>query len=845
MRGNARAAVVALVLLLLGSLTSATSPAARPAAAAAAESAKIRPLVIVLDLSSSMAEDDGSGTIKLAGAQAALANVIRQQRPGATLGLWTYPGTGGSCGAGSFEVPVGEVDQRSMVATIKELDVAGDTPTGPALREVADELTEQGYDGATLLLISDGESNCGSPPCRTAKQIVAEGFDLTVQAAGFQISGGGLRELECIASATGGQVYEASDSEQLGELVDAAARAVLTMELVGIPSSTPAGSASRVTVLVRNDSAVDVENVRVSLDFGAGGFDGAGVVPAALPPLKRLGNIPAGTGQRHTWVVGYGSRGKVGSAGWRVAAWGSNAQPVVREGTIEVTDEALGLGDAGGYIGGLADERIAILGDSYSSGEGAGSYLPGTDKKRGDPDEHTTCHRSMSTYLAPLFDEESVELLACSGATTRYRDGEVNGVQEDQVGRLADLQDAGDPFGAAFMTVGGNDIGFGSIVIQCLLARPTVLQTSLGPDPALLTNCAADTAWRDGIYDLVDHLGPDLRTTYLQVYDALNDTDAVDARGEVAPLYVLAYPQPFPEQQWVTFCRGFERDEIAFANDLVDRLNATIQRTVTDLYDAGYRIEMVTTTQETFLPDNTACPRPGSEEFMNSVAQLQALSSKAGDWVRGENGTAEFMHPNARGYQAETNTILQWATTATGELPEGLAAWRPGRRAGYLDLLVSPILARALTPTLPGSPTVRFEAASGELVAGDVDLRGGQPFTLEVRDAAPGSDVLVAMASRPRTIGTVQVDDEGAGSAQVTLPPQMPAGTHQLMVYGFDSEGAPVTAAIGVDVARALPFWLAPLVVATLLCFLGWGVCRTAVRRHERRRTTEAALAAA
>ena len=59
-----------------------------------------------------------------------------------------------------------------------------------------------------------GLSTC-EDPCETAKEVIAEGFDLTVQAAGFQISSDGLDELKCIADATGGNTYEATDGDEL------------------------------------------------------------------------------------------------------------------------------------------------------------------------------------------------------------------------------------------------------------------------------------------------------------------------------------------------------------------------------------------------------------------------------------------------------------------------------------------------------------------------------------------------------------------------------------------------------------------------------------------------------
>ncbi|MCP6390922.1 hypothetical protein NL487_28780, partial [Klebsiella pneumoniae] len=81
---------------------------------------------------------------------------------------------------------------------IRQLTASGNTPTGPALRGVVDSLKQKGFTSATLLLISDGESNCGQPPCEVTKSIVDEGFALSVPSIGFTISDKGRNELTCI-----------------------------------------------------------------------------------------------------------------------------------------------------------------------------------------------------------------------------------------------------------------------------------------------------------------------------------------------------------------------------------------------------------------------------------------------------------------------------------------------------------------------------------------------------------------------------------------------------------------------------------------------------------------------
>ncbi|MCU1488390.1 MAG: Lipase 2 precursor [Actinomycetia bacterium] len=103
---------------------------------------------------------------------------------------------------------------------------------------------------------------------------------------------------------------------------------------------------------------------------------------------------------------------------------------------------------------------ILVLGDSYSSGNGAGAYS-------GAP----ACRRSTANYArqfeqlveaAPGGLPTTVENQACSGAVTRD-------ILQPRGARPAQLSAVNGDDDIVFLTIGGNDIGFGSIVASCLL----------------------------------------------------------------------------------------------------------------------------------------------------------------------------------------------------------------------------------------------------------------------------------------------------------------------------------------------------------------------------------------
>lgn len=96
---------------------------------------------------------------------------------------------------------------------------------------------------------------------------------------------------------------------------------------------------------------------------------------------------------------------------------------------------------AGGYV---------ALGDSYSSGVGAGSYLSDS----GD------CRRSTKSYpylWAAANSPSSFAFVACSGATT-------SSVASGQLGSLSSSTSL------VSVTAGGNDVGFADVMQDCVLS---------------------------------------------------------------------------------------------------------------------------------------------------------------------------------------------------------------------------------------------------------------------------------------------------------------------------------------------------------------------------------------
>ncbi|WP_243725938.1 SGNH/GDSL hydrolase family protein [Actinomadura rubrisoli] len=96
-----------------------------------------------------------------------------------------------------------------------------------------------------------------------------------------------------------------------------------------------------------------------------------------------------------------------------------------------------------------AGTNYVALGDSYSSGTGAGSYDPASG----------SCNRSTNAYpklWAASHATDSFKFVACSGATT-------TSVASGQLGALSASTTL------VSITVGGNDAGFGNVMQTCVL----------------------------------------------------------------------------------------------------------------------------------------------------------------------------------------------------------------------------------------------------------------------------------------------------------------------------------------------------------------------------------------
>lgn len=175
-------------------------------------------LIMVLDSSGSMAGPDGSGHTRIASARTAIGSVVDALPDGYPTGLRVYgAGKAHGCDDTGLAQPVVALDRAAVKSAAAAVTPRGDTPTALALTRAAADLPADGR--RTILLVSDGESNCGAPkPCDVAAGLAddaGDGVGLRIDTVGFQVGGAARAELECVARAGHGSYYDAPDAAAL------------------------------------------------------------------------------------------------------------------------------------------------------------------------------------------------------------------------------------------------------------------------------------------------------------------------------------------------------------------------------------------------------------------------------------------------------------------------------------------------------------------------------------------------------------------------------------------------------------------------------------------------------
>ncbi|WP_067802749.1 SGNH/GDSL hydrolase family protein [Actinomadura formosensis] len=176
-----------------------------------------------------------------------------------------------------------------------------------------------------------------------------------------------------------------------------------------------------------------------------------------------------------------------------------------------------------------AGTNYVALGDSYSSGTGAGSYDPASG----------SCNRSANAYpnlWAGAHTTQSFKFVACSGATT-------SSVSSGQLGALDSSTTL------VSVTVGGNDAGFSDVMETCVLYSTSTCQSRVAKAEAYMTGTLPGQL--DSLYSQIRSKSPSARVV------------------------VLGYPHLY---KIVTVCAGLGNAKRTALNEAADTLDGVIAK---------------------------------------------------------------------------------------------------------------------------------------------------------------------------------------------------------------------------------------------------------------------------
>jgi lysophospholipase L1-like esterase len=415
-------------------------------------------------------------------------------------------------------------------------------------------------------------------------------------------------------------------------------------------------------------------------------------------------------------------------------------------------------------LAGGGDSKLLILGDSYSSGEGGGDYYSHTDVPGVN-----TCHRTDKSYLGGL--GLNILNVACSGAVTaNIYATESNG--ESPQARSSLISNGQVPVQAAFMTIGGNDIGFVNIIAACLLG------SDIGPIPS----CDKTFSWVLATIPLYKEA---FKNAYAAAYLSINTKELRNARsGMIAPLVILPYVNSVPNNADV-HC-SLDWNERQFAQRVIGLLNHTIEKAVRELNEDGFEGILFAGPVRNALGRHGMCtqdPHFHTPSFAETVP----------DTIFNAPDKAKYGHPNAQGYADITRAIQAWSHFVNFDPTS----------TGFVDYV--PLT----SPTNPHlASTINIGSSS------TVSVKQGDYVRVTASGLAPGSPVLISVSSIRYALGTAYADENGNLDTVVGVPDYIPVGSHHLVVDGFDNELNIVELSTPMNLGSEEPWWLLPGCVA-------------------------------
>ncbi|MGH1490942.1 MAG: SGNH/GDSL hydrolase family protein [Acidimicrobiales bacterium] len=273
---------------------------------------------------------------------------------------------------------------------------------------------------------------------------------------------------------------------------------------------------------------------------------------------------------------------------------------------------------------------VLALGDSFISGEGAADFFEGTNQVGPNGNQ---CRRAPTAYPYLAAERLNADLifLACSGAKATAIDGQPEegtpdplpeiGSNEDQVQRLLEVHgDEIDDVDLVLVSMGGNDVGFGTVIKACLLPQ----------------SCAIPELTEPWLRNVVESR-KQLVASYLAIKEAVGDDTPV-----VAVLYPLIVE---PSERCDLAIDPTEIDFVVrFTNALNDTVRASAAEAGINVFEGSF---------DAFAGRRLCDADPATNFFhlapTNGPIQETIVPP---NWVHGT------LHPRADGHELIANRLV-------------------------------------------------------------------------------------------------------------------------------------------------------------------------------------------
>jgi hypothetical protein len=199
---------------------------------------------LIIDDSGSMGQQIEGGK-KIVVAKQVFSGLIKDLPPDANVAVRTYgrqkPSREHDCTDMELMTPFGPNNPDRVLPGVQALKTNGMTPIAASLEEAAKDFAGKEGQNNIIVLMSDGEEDCGGDPCAAAMRVHNAGIHLQVNVIGLHVQPKERTQLACVADAGGGKYYDAASAS---ELKVAASEVKERIAMAATPAPTPAPSPS-------------------------------------------------------------------------------------------------------------------------------------------------------------------------------------------------------------------------------------------------------------------------------------------------------------------------------------------------------------------------------------------------------------------------------------------------------------------------------------------------------------------------------------------------------------------------------------------------------------------------